>query len=54
VNAPSDATGERPVGNVLAITHRGSDRQMRDVPARTGTVATCVLSGAADPDIRRR
>jgi hypothetical protein len=54
VSAPSDSTGERPVGNVLALTRRGPRRQMRNVPARPGSVATCVLSSAADPDTRRR
>jgi hypothetical protein len=54
VSTPSDSTGERPVGNVLALTRRGSGRQMRNVPAKAGSVATCVLSGDADPDARPR
>ncbi len=32
VNAPSDPTGERAVGNVLMITHRPSSRSSRSVP----------------------
>ena len=54
VSTPSDSTGERPVGNVLALTRRGSGREMRNVPAKAGSVASCVLSGAADPDARPR
>ena len=46
VNQPSDATGERPVGNVIAITRRTgdqSDPERRVLPRKSGSVASCVL-----------
>jgi hypothetical protein len=51
VNRPSDATGERPVGDVLVITREapGNRAARRNVPART-IVASCVTSGNRDPD----
>jgi hypothetical protein len=46
VNAPSDTSGERPVGNVVAITRRAAEQrefERRAVPRRNGAVASCVL-----------
>ena len=44
VSTPSDTSGERPVGNVIAITRRrpGEARAPRDAPAR-GEVPGCVV-----------
>jgi hypothetical protein len=60
VNAPSDTSGERPVGNVVAVArrtaeHRAPDRRV--LPRRNGSVPSCVLpvrrdtatAGAARP-----
>ena len=46
VNAPSDAGGERPVGNVVAITRRTAgqrDAERRVLPRRNGRVPSCVM-----------
>ena len=46
VNAPSDAGGERPVGNVVAITRRTAkqrDPERRLLPRRHGRVPSCVM-----------
>jgi hypothetical protein len=46
VNAPSDTSGERAVGNVVAITRRAAERrgpERRALPRRNGTVASCVM-----------
>lgn len=46
VNAPSDAGGERPVGNVVAITRRAAthrDPERRVLPRRHGPVPSCVM-----------
>ena len=46
VNRPSDASGERPVGNVIAITRRTgdpSDPERRVLPRKSGSIASCVL-----------
>ena len=46
VNAPSDTSGERPVGNVVAVTRRAVGAQTperRPVPRRNGAVPSCVL-----------
>lgn len=49
VNAPSDATGERPVGDVVVVT-RGTPTR-RAVPARPDSLPpSCVLGGNRDPD----
>jgi hypothetical protein len=53
VNAPSDSTGERPVGDVLVVTRRpvaSADAPApRHVPARERP-ASCVVAGNRDPD----
>jgi hypothetical protein len=46
VNAPSDTSGERAVGNVVAVTRRAAGRQepeRRAVPRRNGSVASCIV-----------
>jgi hypothetical protein len=46
VNRPSDASGERPVGNVVAVTRRKTERanpERRILPRESGSVASCVL-----------
>jgi hypothetical protein len=46
VNAPSDTSGERPVGNVVAITRRTAakrDPERRVLPRRSGSVPSCVM-----------
>ncbi len=46
VNKPSDATGERAVGNVVAITRRTAKQgnpERRMLPRKSGSVASCVL-----------
>ena len=46
VNTPSDTTGERPVGNVVAVTRRKAVRanaERRVLPRESGSVASCVL-----------
>jgi hypothetical protein len=51
VNKPSDANGERPVGNVVAITRRGTPtgtQERRAVPRQSGSVASCVLPTSRD------
>lgn len=45
VNTPSDTSGERPVGNVVAITRRAAARRdaaRRALPRKHGSVASCV------------
>jgi hypothetical protein len=56
VTTPSDSAGERPVGNVLAITRGRGSRQpvRRRVPARAGSVQSCVRAAEVDPDTGRR
>ena len=51
VNHPSDATGERAVGDALIVTREapGVARTDRQLPARK-LVASCVTSGNRDPD----
>ena len=50
VNHPSDATGERPVGDALLITREASTaRARRNAPAKT-IAPSCVLDGNRDPD----
>jgi phosphodiester glycosidase len=51
VNAPSDTTGERAVGDVIVVTRRGpaDDAGRRTLPA-IRRPATCVTSGSRDPD----
>ena len=51
VNKPSDANGERPVGNVVAITRRGAPaaaQERRALPRQSGSVASCVLPTPRD------
>ena len=51
VNTPSDANGERPVGNVVAITRRGAPaaaQERRPLPRQSGSVASCVLPTRGD------
>jgi len=51
VNKPSDASGERPVGNVVAITRRTTaqrDLARRVLPRKSGSVASCVLPAPRD------
>ncbi len=51
VNTPSDANGERPVGNVVAITRRGAAPgalERRVLPRKSGSVASCVLPPPRD------
>lgn len=51
VNEPSDANGERPVGNVVAITRRTAahgDSERRVLPRKSGSVASCVLPPPRD------
>lgn len=45
VNTPSDSSGERPVGNVVAITRRAApgNPERRVLPRKSGSVASCVL-----------
>lgn len=46
VNAPSDTSGERAVGNVVAVTRRAAGRQepeRRAVPRRNGNVTSCIV-----------
>src|SRR5687767_7445502 len=46
VHKPSDTSGERPVGNVVAITRRTAERrdpERRVLPRRNGSVPSCVL-----------
>ena len=46
VNTPSDTSGERPVGNVVAITRRAAARrdvERRALPRKSGSLASCVL-----------
>jgi hypothetical protein len=46
VNVPSDTSGERPVGNVVAITRRTAakrDPERRVLPRRSGSVPSCVM-----------
>jgi hypothetical protein len=46
VNAPSDTSGERPVGNVVAVTRRAADHrdfERRAVPRTSAAVASCVM-----------
>jgi hypothetical protein len=46
VNVPSDTSGERAVGNVVAITRRAAGQQAperRAVPRRNGSVASCIV-----------
>lgn len=50
-NAPSDTSGERPVGNVVAITRRAAERrdpERRVLPRRNGSVPSCVLPARRD------
>jgi hypothetical protein len=52
VSVPSDTAGERPVGEVIAVTRRTGGRAgpaSRVVPA-TRPPTSCVLSGNRDPD----
>lgn len=51
VNRPSDATGERPVGDALLITRDvpGARSPRRNVPAKA-VAPSCVLGGNRDPD----
>lgn len=51
VNTPSDANGERAVGNVVAITRRTGkqgDPQRRVLPRKSGSIASCVLPPPRD------
>lgn len=51
VNTPSDTSGERPVGNVVAITRRRAaraDPEHRVGPRTSGSVASCVLPPPRD------
>ncbi len=51
VNTPSDANGERAVGNVVAITRRTAkpgDPERRVLPRKSGSVASCVLPPPRD------
>ncbi|MFL5575876.1 MAG: phosphodiester glycosidase family protein [Gemmatimonadaceae bacterium] len=53
VSVPSDATGERPVGEVLVVARRAPGETppvRRAVPAAGGAPASCVLAGNRDPD----
>ncbi|HJU67173.1 MAG TPA: phosphodiester glycosidase family protein [Gemmatimonadaceae bacterium] len=57
VNKPSDANGERPVGNVVAITRRtapGANPERRAQPQRSGSVPSCVLPAPRDTAAARR
>lgn len=49
VSHPSDATGERPVGDVLVIT-RDSERSARRTAPAQRVAASCVVGGNRDPD----
>jgi hypothetical protein len=51
VNAPSDTSGERAVGNVVVVTRRDPGQQTlerRAVPRRNGQVPSCVLPARRD------
>ena len=51
VNTPSDTSGERAVGNVVAVTRRTTDRpapERRALPRKSGSVASCVLPARRD------
>ena len=51
VNTPSDSAGERPVGNVVAITRRvasGTAQERGALPRKSGSVASCVLPSRRD------
>ena len=51
INTPSDTSGERPVGNVIAITRRtppAANVERRALPRKTGSVASCVLPTRRD------
>jgi hypothetical protein len=51
VNTPSDTSGERPVGNVVAVTRRNAERaasQRRILPREPGSIASCVLPARRD------
>jgi hypothetical protein len=51
VNKPSDANGERPVGNIVAITRRTrgqGDPERRALPRKSGSIASCVLPPPRD------
>jgi hypothetical protein len=56
VNKPSDATGERAVGNVVAITRRATSgaTERRVQPRKPGSVASCVLPTPRDTAAARR
>jgi hypothetical protein len=56
VNTPSDANGERPVGNVVAITRRTASEssERRALPRKSGSVASCVLPTPRDTAAARR
>ena len=56
VNTPSDANGERPVGNVVAITRRTAPGtpERRVQPRKSGSVASCVLPTPRDTAAARR
>jgi hypothetical protein len=51
INRPSDATGERAVGDALVLTRDAPNAPTarRNAPART-IVASCVIGGNRDPD----
>ncbi len=51
VNAPSDSTGERPVGSVVVVLRDGRRAARHRVPVGPGRVATCV---APAPGVRAR
>lgn len=56
VNTPSDTSGERPVGNVVAITRRAAaqrDVERRALPRKNGSVSSCVLPVRRDTVTKR-
>lgn len=56
VNTPSDTSGERPVGNVVAITRRAAaqrDAARRTLPRRSAAVPSCILPVRRDTVTKR-
>jgi hypothetical protein len=57
VNAPSDTSGERAVGNVVAVTRQPAGRQTlerRAVPRPPGTVPSCLMPVRRDTAAMRK
>lgn len=56
INTPSDSAGERPVGNVVAITRRSASRrelERRSIPRQGGSLASCVVPVRRDTSAKQ-